>query len=75
MKIDTELDDREYASLLLMMGCAIGIYSMQGNVTLCKTCVRAANKLLASAPDFIPYDESSYDPARERFPFATVKVD
>lgn len=75
MKVEAELTQDEHGALLLMMGCAIGIYSAQGKVELCKTGVRAANKLLATAPGFTPYDENSYDPRRKGFPFATVKVD
>jgi hypothetical protein len=71
MKIDCELTDEEEGALALMMGAATAILIMQhrDKPEMARTCVRIMNKLYSLTPNYMPYDENSFDAASVGFPF------
>lgn len=75
LRIDATLTVDEVAVLCIAMGIAVGQLCTEPipGLVNAKSCVRLMNKLLANSPEYIPYDESSFDAATERFPFRQVK--
>lgn len=61
LKIDTTLTEQEQQLMTLMLGFATGMVIEKINPQLASTCVRIVNKLLALSPEFLPYDETSFD--------------
>ncbi len=73
MKIDCELTDEEKGALAMMMGMATGLAAFHnGDMALARVIVRMMNKIYALSPDYIPYDESTFNPNSPGFPFKRI---
>jgi hypothetical protein len=73
MKIDCELTDAERSALSFMLGLSTGqALSEFRDPELARNCVRLMNKLFAKSPNYLPYDENSFDPSVAGFPFKTL---
>jgi hypothetical protein len=60
-RIDVELTQDEADTLLYALGTETGIAALQKDEARAKRLIHVVNKLFSSSPDFIPYDEDSYD--------------
>lgn len=69
LRIETTLTEQEHELMTLMLGYATGMVVDRIDPKLAPVCVRIVNKLLALSPEFLPYDEKSFD---FLFPFKTV---
>ena len=72
LKIDTTLTQLEHELMTLMLGFATATVIEKVDPQLAPVCIRIVNKLMALSPEYMPYDEKSFDPNKLTFPFKMV---
>ena len=73
MIIQADLTEEEEEALCFLLGLATG-QAVRLDQKLTINAVRITNKLLANSPNFVPYDEKSFDPSIMGFPFRRQKT-